>query len=137
MIGFCPLASGSKGNCIYFGTKKTKILIDCGISGKAAKKKLAEIGVDFGELDAILVTHEHGDHITGLKVLALRHGIPVLANSGTAKGIVNSFNKVPTFQIFATGETFEFRDLTIHPFSIPHDTLDPVAFTITVDRSNH
>jgi phosphoribosyl 1,2-cyclic phosphodiesterase len=133
MLGFCPLASGSKGNCIFLGSKKTKILIDAGISAKLIKEKLTQINVDLSEIDAILVTHEHGDHIQGLKVLAYKLGIPVLANSETAKGIVEYFHDCPKFKIFSTGETFEFGDLEIHPFSVQHDTLDPVAFTIRID----
>ena len=130
MIGFCPLASGSRGNCIYLGTKSTKILIDAGISAKATKAKLQEINVDLADIDAILISHEHGDHIAGLRVLAYKMGIPILANNETAKGIVETFHDCPKFKIFSTGETFEFGDLEIHPFSIQHDTLDPVAFTV-------
>lgn len=133
MKGFCPLASGSKGNSIYLGTQQTKILIDAGISAKMIKSKLSEIGVDISEIDAILVTHEHGDHIQGLRVLAYKLGIPVFANSETAKGIVEYFHDCPKFKIFSTGETFEFGDLEIHPFSVQHDTLDPVAFTIRTE----
>lgn len=133
MIGFCPLASGSKGNCIYLGTSRTKILIDAGLSAKAITNKLAEINVDIAEIDAILITHEHTDHIQGLKVLAYKLGIPVFANSETAKGIVEYFHDCPKFKIFSTGESFEFGDLEIHPFSIQHDTLDPVAFTVKHD----
>lgn len=134
MIGFCPLASGSKGNCIYFGSPATKILIDCGLSGKATKEKLTEIQVNLHDIDAILISHEHGDHIQGLKVLACKHGIPILANNETAKGIVHQLHDCPKFKIFSTGESFEFGDLEIHPFSIPHDTPDPVAFTIQTDQ---
>lgn len=130
MKGFCPLASGSKGNCIYFGTDQTKILIDAGLSAKATLAKLAEINVDIADIDAILITHEHTDHILGLKTLAYKMGIPVFANHETAKGIVETFHDCPKFKIFSTGEPFEFGDLEIHPFSIQHDTLDPVAFTI-------
>lgn len=130
MRGFCPLASGSKGNCIYLGSDKTKILIDAGISTKAIKAKLSEIKVNIEEIDAILITHDHGDHIQGLKVLAYNMGIPLFANHETAKGIVEHFHDCPKFKIFSTGETFEFEDLEIHPFSVQHDTLDPVAFTI-------
>ncbi len=130
MKGFCPLASGSKGNCVYLGTGQTKVLIDAGLSGKAITAKLAQINVDIGDIDAILITHEHTDHIQGLKVLAYRLGIPVLANTETAKAIVEHFHDCPKFKIFSTGETFEFGDLEIHPFSIQHDTVDPVAFTI-------
>jgi phosphoribosyl 1,2-cyclic phosphodiesterase len=130
MYGFCPLASGSKGNALYVGTRQTKILIDAGISGRQVKLKLEQIGVDLSEIEAIVVTHEHSDHITGLKTLAFRHGIPVFANSETAKGITRILGDCPKFKIFTTGETFEFGDLEVHPFSIQHDTLDPVAFTI-------
>lgn len=130
MKGFCPLASGSKGNCIYLGSEKTKVLIDAGISAKATKARLAEINVDISEIEAILITHDHIDHIQGVKVLACKLGIPVFANSETAKGIVEHFHDCPKFKIFSTGETFEFGDLEIHPFSIQHDTLDPVAFTV-------
>ncbi len=130
MKGFCPLASGSKGNCVYLGTGKYKILIDAGISTRAIQHRLSEINVDVADIDAILVTHEHTDHIQGLKVLAYKMGIPIFANQETAKGIVNTFHDCPKFRIFSTGETFEFGDLEIHPFSIQHDTLDPVAFTI-------
>jgi len=130
MKGFCPLASGSRGNSIYLGTNQTKILIDAGLSRRAIQQRLAEIDVDLADIDAILVTHDHHDHIQGLKMLALRMGIPVFANAETAKGIVESLRDCPKFKVFSTGETFEYGDLEIHPFTIQHDTLDPVAFTI-------
>lgn len=134
MKGFCPLASGSKGNCIYLGSNQTKILIDAGISTKAILDRLSEINVDIRDIQAILVTHEHHDHIQAIKTLALKLGIPVLANQETAKGMVEIFGECPKFKIFSTGETFEFGDLEIHPFSVQHDTLDPVAFTIRLDH---
>lgn len=130
MKGFCPLASGSKGNCLYFGTQNTKILIDAGISGKATEKSLQELDIDIGQIQAVLISHEHMDHIAGLKNLALRRGIPVLANSETAKNICAILNECPQFKIFTTGEPFTFGDIEILPFSIPHDTTDPVAFTL-------
>lgn len=130
MRGFCPLASGSKGNCIYLGTEKNKILIDAGLGARAIQTKLSSIGVSLSEIDAILITHDHIDHIQGLRTLACKMGIPVIANQETAKGIVEMLQHCPKFKIFSTGETFGFGDLEIHPFSIPHDTLDPVAFTI-------
>lgn len=133
MKGFCPLASGSKGNCVYFGSNQTKILIDAGTSAKTIQSRLSEINVDISEIDAILITHEHSDHIQALKILAYKKGIPVFANHETAKGIVETFHDCPKFKIFSTGETFEFGDLEIHPFSIQHDTLDPVAFTIRMN----
>ncbi len=130
MIGFCPLASGSKGNCIYLGTKHSKILIDAGTSGKNIKNKLEQINVDITDIDAVLVTHEHMDHIQGLKILAKKLKIPIFANSETAKGIIQYLDHCPKFKIFSTGEAFEFQDLKIHPFTIQHDSRDPVAFII-------
>ncbi len=130
MHGFCPLASGSKGNSIFVGTKNTRVLIDAGIRAKPLLEKLASIGVSLDTIQAILVTHEHIDHIAGIAVLAEKFNIPVFANADTAKGIVDTLGMRPHFKIFATGDPFCFGDLEIHPFSIPHDTLDPVAFTI-------
>ncbi|MFA6119381.1 MAG: MBL fold metallo-hydrolase [Parachlamydiales bacterium] len=130
MIGFCPLASGSRGNAIYFGSEKTKILIDAGISYLQLKTRLAQINVNVEDIEAVLVTHEHVDHIAGLKVLHDKHSTPVFANSDTAKAIYNNLQVLPKFKIFTTSEEFEFKDLKILPFSIQHDTLDPVGFVI-------
>lgn len=130
MYGFCPLASGSKGNSIYFGTPHTKILIDAGIGPKILAKRLEEIGVGLDSIEAILITHEHTDHIQGVAALGCKMGIPIFANRETAKGIYSQLKECPKFKIFSTGESFEFGDLEIHPFSIKHDALDPVAFTI-------
>lgn len=132
MHGFCPLASGSKGNCIFFGTPKTKILIDAGIGPRVAENRLEEIGVSLEEIDAILITHEHSDHISGLSALGCKMGIPIFANRETAKGIYTQLKECPKFKIFSTGESFEFADLEIHPFSVKHDALDPVGFTMRV-----
>lgn len=130
MYGFCPLASGSQGNSIYFGTPQTKILVDAGLSLKLTQERLAQIDVDLSEIQAILISHEHADHIQGLKRLALQLSIPVFANVETAKGICAALQDYPKFKLFCTGEPFEFGDLEISPFTISHDTLDPVAFTI-------
>ena len=134
MNGFCPLASGSKGNSIFVGTKNTRMLIDAGISAKMTQERLSLIGVDLKDIDAILITHEHIDHIRGLQVLATRYKIPIFANSDTAKAIYETLGECPRFKIFSTGEPFEFGDIEIHPFSIQHDTLDPVAFTLFLNN---
>lgn len=130
MFKFCPLASGSKGNALFVQYGDIKLLIDAGISFKALSEKLGEIDIDIGEIDAILVTHEHGDHIRGLEKTAVKLDIPVFANSETAKAALGEMRSRPRFKIFSTGESFEYGDLEIHPFSIQHDTLDPVAFTL-------
>ncbi len=129
MKGFCPLASGSKGNCLYLGTEKTKLLIDMGISFKAVKERLAKIAVSIYEIDAVLISHEHTDHIRGVQKLCSDLNIPLFSNSETAKALMQLFDHKPRFKIFSTGESFEFGDIKIHPFTVQHDTLDPVAFT--------
>ncbi len=145
MIGFCPLASGSKGNAIYIGTPQAKILIDAGISLKDLTDRLLQIGVHVGELDAVLITHEHIDHIRGIVALCRKWGIPVFANKETAKAIVQFILKaqpktesagavfMPKFKIFSTGESFQFKDVKIHPFSVQHDAIEPVAFTFSLE----
>lgn len=130
MKGFCPLASGSKGNSIYVGTQHTKVLIDAGISARMLKKRLEEIDVDLADIDAIVVTHEHSDHIRGIAMLGCKMGIPVFANSDTARAIYEYIGDAPKFKIFSTGEPFAFGDLEFDPFSIQHDAIDPVGFVI-------
>lgn len=134
MIGLCPLASGSKGNCLYLGTEKTRLLIDAGISMKNIKERLSHIGVDIESIDAIIVSHEHGDHIQGLKAIASKYAIPIMANAETAKAIAATFDECPKFKIFTTGDSFVYHDLEIHPFRIQHDAVDPVAFTIQTEQ---
>jgi phosphoribosyl 1,2-cyclic phosphodiesterase len=130
MKGFCPLASGSKGNALYVGSDHTKVLIDAGLSLKMTKERLAQINVDLGDIDAIVITHEHSDHIKGLSILGCKMGIPVFANSETARAIYETIGDTMKFKIFSTGEKFEFGDIAFDPFSIQHDAMDPVGFVI-------
>lgn len=132
MIGFCPLASGSKGNCIYIGTEKTKLLFDVGISVKTIKERLGLLGLELSQIDAIVITHEHTDHIKGLEKIAWELKIPVFVNGDTARAIVSYVKRPPHFKIFSTGEYFSFGDIEILPFSIPHDAADPVGFAIHI-----
>ena len=134
MKGFCPLASGSSGNVIYLGTAKTKILFDVGISFKNIKERLDFIGVQIEEIDAVMITHEHIDHVKGIEMIAKKLDIPIFCNSDTAKAICQTIDIRPKFKIFSTGESFSFGDLEIQPFSIQHDTLDPVAFTVVAEN---
>ncbi len=130
MNGFCPLASGSKGNSIFLGTPNTRVLIDAGIGIRNLEKRLKEIDVELDTIQAVLITHEHIDHIRSVVQLARDRKIPILANGETAKGITEVLDYRPRFKIFTTGEPFSFGDLEVHPFGIPHDALDPVGFVI-------
>ena len=128
---FCVLGSGSRGNSTYLESGGTSILIDAGMSGKELQKRLSSIGVDLSSIDAILVTHEHNDHIQGVGILSRRAGIPVYANCATFSAAAKIVNKLFSYNEFETGGTFYFRNLAIHPFSISHDTEDPVGFRIS------
>jgi phosphoribosyl 1,2-cyclic phosphodiesterase len=129
---FCILSSGSKGNATYVESKEAKLLFDCGINYKQLCIKLEEIGQVASEIEAVVISHEHGDHIKGVERLVKEHDIPIFANSSTIKEILKEFSFRPKFRVFTTGEAFHYKDMVIQPFSIQHDTVDPVAFTITV-----
>ncbi len=131
MYGFCPLSSGSKGNAIFFGSKKINLLIDAGISASTLCLRLQQIGVELSRIDAILITHEHLDHIKGVPSIISKHPIPIFANSDTARAIIAILGDRFSFKIFTTGEPFSYGDIEVTPFSIQHDTPDPVAFTIS------
>ena len=132
---FCVLGSGSRGNATYLESGSTSILIDAGMSGIELQKRLAAIGVELSTIHAILVTHEHNDHIQSVGVLSRRAKIPVYANSATFTAASKTVNKLFSYNEFETGKPFHFRNLEIHPFSISHDTEDPVGFRIS-DGSN-
>ena len=134
MLELCSIASGSSGNCICVGSDNTHVLIDAGISGKRIEAGLNEIDLKAGEMQGILVTHEHVDHIAGLGVLARRYGIPIFATEKTIEAVSNckSVGKIDEdlFQVIQPGKRFSIGELMIHPISISHDAADPVAYKI-------
>ncbi len=128
----CVLASSSSANCTYIESGCTRILIDAGLSAKETTVRLASIGVEPGSIQAICVSHEHSDHIAGLRVLHQRHGIPLYANSGTSDAVSNlPRNDSLAWKVFSTGAPFLVGDLRVEPFSVPHDAYEPVGFVIS------
>lgn len=126
-----PLKSGSKGNACLVYTDDTKILVDCGISGKAVKTAMSEIGLCPEQLSGIVVTHEHNDHIKGIGVMMRRYHVPVYANSMTWSAIMtNDLGKLnnENIKIFEGIEPFSIGDVGIKPFEIPHDAAFPVGY---------
>jgi phosphoribosyl 1,2-cyclic phosphodiesterase len=123
------LASGSKGNAIFVEAGASKVLIDAGLSATELLRRLASIGVSGNELDAILISHEHTDHIRGAGTLARKLKIPLLVNYPTchASNVYNGRTEIIEFE---SGYPFTFNDLLIDPFAITHDASDPVGFLI-------
>ncbi len=130
----CSIASGSSGNCIYVGNKNNHILIDAGISRKRIVDGLASIGVAPEMLDAIFVTHEHSDHISGIPMMVKMFGVPIFATGGTLdelcrKDRQNILDKKHLFQLYAE-EPVAVGDFHITPFAISHDAAEPVCYTV-------
>ena len=127
---FSVLASGSTGNAIYVATDRVSVLIDVGITGKQTEAALREIGVNPGELDAILVTHEHVDHIKGIGVMARRYNLPIYANQKTWAELDKQIGTIREDQrcYFEVGEKKELEDLGIESFGISHDAAEPMGF---------
>lgn len=130
----CVLASGSRGNSTLIATPTTRILIDAGLSGRETARRLNLLGMVPEELNAILIGHEHSDHIQGLPVLSGRHGIPVYLNRDTAQATEEKLTRARTVRIFTNGYSWEIGDLTILPFSVFHDAQDPVGFVIRQEK---
>lgn len=127
----CVLASGSSGNSIYIASEKTRILIDAGLSAKQVALRLEQIGVVPESINGICVSHEHGDHVGGIRVLQKRHGIPVYTNAGTLNGIRRQpKGSEISVQVFQTGSPFKIGDIQVEPFSVPHDAYEPVGFRL-------
>ena len=128
MLKLYSIISGSSGNCTLVTNGKNNILIDCGTSGKHATEALESLNVPMAKLDAIMVSHEHVDHIRGVGILAKKYNIPVYATFGTHKkmaldkvddSLIREITPDVTYVIAGFGET---------PFAIPHDALDPCGF---------
>ncbi len=130
----CSIASGSSGNCIYVGTETSHILIDAGISGKRIEQGLNSMGLKTAEMQGILVTHEHIDHIAGLGVLARKYGIPLYATGGTIEAIkrVKSVGTIDEglFRVIEPGIDFSVGDMVIEGIPISHDAAAPVAYKV-------
>ena len=129
---FCPLYSGSSGNCLFVQYGSTRLLIDAGKSGKTIADALTQIGADPGTVSGLLITHEHSDHISGAGILARKFGIPVYATAETWMAMETKIGKVPTElrREINAGSEFWLGDIGVSPFSIPHDAADPVGYRL-------
>jgi len=128
-LAICTLASGSKGNAIYISDGRTSILIDAGLSGIELQRRLTSRGLNPADLDAIIVSHEHSDHIKGVGILSRRYKLPVYMNQHTQSASAG-LGRLHAIIPFECGRPFNISNLSIHPFSISHDAEDPAGFTI-------
>jgi phosphoribosyl 1,2-cyclic phosphodiesterase len=129
-LSFCLLASGSKGNAVYVSDGETAVLFDAGLSGVDIERRMTASGLDPKNLDAIIVSHEHNDHIQGVGVLSRRFDLPVFISRETEKAAYR-LGKLKAVHHFSCGTPFALERLRIHPFSIAHDADDPAGFTIS------
>jgi phosphoribosyl 1,2-cyclic phosphodiesterase len=131
MLSFTVLGSGSAGNCAVVASENCRLLVDAGLSARQIARRLEITGIAPEQLDGILLTHEHSDHICGLAVFCRKFDIPIYANRQTAevvKGIVRGENR--NWQLFTTGSAFSVKDITIESFDVPHDAVEPVGFVL-------
>jgi len=129
----CVLASGSRGNATYLSDGHTHILLDSGLSGIQIERRLKLRGIRPDDLDAILVSHEHRDHISGVGVLSRRFDLPVYITSKTAAASARLMGHLREVIHFNCGTPFKINSLRIHPFSISHDAVDPAGFTFQLN----
>ena len=134
------LASGSRGNSAIVASARTKILLDAGISCRETFRRMKSLGEAPQSLSAILITHEHSDHVYGLSVLARKLKIPVFMTGAThqawaraARDAQGKLPEVPELELFRSGSRFQISDIDITPFTIPHDAVDPVGFTFRAE----
>lgn len=130
-VDFCltVLGSGSSGNCSLVSHGDTHLLIDAGFSGKEIQRRLESVGFDPKDLTAVLVTHEHSDHIKSVHTLSNRFEIPILCTEGTFQAAIQGKRFYDWIEIVA-GRGFDIGGMAIHPISLPHDAEDPVGFRI-------
>lgn len=130
----CSIASGSSGNCIYIGSENHHVLIDAGISGKRIDEGLKKLELKGEDIDALLVTHEHTDHIKSLGVIARKYGIPLYMTQGTWRAVQRMKNlgviDADLFHPVRADENFTIGDLEIAPFYVSHDAAEPVAYRV-------
>ena len=133
VIRFSILASGSGGNACYVETNKARILIDAGLSCREIERRLNDVGIPAESLNAIILTHEHSDHIRGAGPLARRYNLPLYTNSGTLESGLKTLGNIPKPRLIQTGGSITINDLFIETFTKCHDAADPMGIILSSD----
>lgn len=129
------LASGSSGNAIWVSSGSTAVLIDAGVSGRRISQAAEGLGLDTAQLSAVLVTHEHSDHVSGLGPVTRKFDVPACATAGTHAAIDRRLGKCPGRTVVEAGTDFEIGDLLVSPFAISHDCAEPVGYSVSDGRT--
>lgn len=132
-LAICSLASGSSGNCYVVRTGNTVLLVDAGISYKQIRLGLEKLGIDSSDINGVLVTHEHSDHIKGLPTLIKQTGVKIYASSQTAELVSDDPDCV---ECFDPGESFEIGDIRVSSFPVSHDAAQPVGYSLSSGEKN-
>lgn len=137
MIKFQSFLSGSSGNCTYITDDNTHILVDCGAPAKYISACLGRLGVEPASIDAVLVTHEHRDHVSGVGVFARKYGVPVIATGKTWSAMQAITGKIPDSCVESCKPHKEFKigSMNISPFAIPHDASEPVGYRFSENEN--
>jgi phosphoribosyl 1,2-cyclic phosphodiesterase len=125
---FACLGSGSEGNALVVEAGKTRVLLDCGFSARETEARLSRLGIRAADLSAVVVTHEHSDHIGGVPRLASKHGLPVWLSHGTHAFLAGIDQVPPDCHLFDTHSPFAIGALWVEPFPVPHDAREPAQF---------
>lgn len=128
-LRFCSLASGSRGNALLVESADTLVLVDCGLTYRALESRLSAVGRSPQDIEAVLITHEHSDHISGLPPLSRRLQCPIWSTHGTAK----SLRDVKNHHVVHYGAEFSIGSIRVHPFPVPHDAREPVHYRFECD----
>ncbi|WP_430809321.1 MULTISPECIES: MBL fold metallo-hydrolase [unclassified Carboxylicivirga] len=132
MIQVCAIASGSNGNCYYIGNEKEAILVDAGISRRQILKRMREMRLDIAKVKAVFISHEHSDHIKGLRVLCDMHGIDAYLTRDTLQKAHRNYHP-ETAQVFEAGDVLCVGPFTVHTFGKQHDAIDPTSFRVEIE----
>jgi phosphoribosyl 1,2-cyclic phosphodiesterase len=132
-LSLCVLASGSKGNAIFIANGTNALLVDAGLSGKELERRLNDQGLRVESIRAIVVTHEHSDHICGVGVMSRRYNLPVYVSAGIQPHLQGHIGNVKKIVRYHCGRPFRIAGFDLHPFSLSHDAVDPAGFTISVN----
>ncbi|MCK5843234.1 MAG: MBL fold metallo-hydrolase [Victivallales bacterium] len=135
-LGITVLGSGSRGNSVLIQTPDAALLVDAGFSRKEILARLAAVGVEKTNVKALLITHDHGDHVSGARVLADHLNIPTYLNAPTLKHLQKRNLVGAKISVFNSGSSFILQPFEVRPFSVPHDAMEPVGFVISHTRSD-